>query len=103
MIGAVSMGMRYLCCVLIVLSICVLGSGISASELPGVQTQACGDSAEWSPYLYFVREEGEKTGTVDGFSVAVVRGVVEEEGADVNIRMASLPLCLCDVRGGERA
>jgi polar amino acid transport system substrate-binding protein len=60
----------------------------------------CGDSGEWPPYVYFERENGEKTDRATGFSIDLVEEILTAEGIDYEIGMVPWKRCLHEVEGG---
>ena len=74
---------------------------VRAEELSGRTIHICGDVAEWPPYIFFERVEGQKTGKIAGYSVDVIREILEGQSATVEIRMLPWKRCLYEVEKGD--
>ncbi len=61
----------------------------------------CNDTAEWPPYSYFERRNGEKTQKIVGFSVDLIHEIFEREGIDYEISMLPWKRCLANVKNGR--
>jgi len=76
-------------------------SSVWAESLAGRTIFICGDLAEWPPYIYFERVDGEKTGEIAGFSVDVIREILAQHGARLEVRLLPWKRCLYEVEKGD--
>jgi polar amino acid transport system substrate-binding protein len=75
---------------------------ISALELERKTVQICGDVAEWPPFFYFKRVDGEATTEVVGFTVDVLDEILGKHGVAFEIKMLPWKRCLFEVERGEK-
>jgi len=74
---------------------------LKAENLNGTTICGCDDEAEWPPYAYLRRENGEKTNEVIGFSVDVVNEIFSAYGATFEPKLIPWKRCLNDVKTGH--
>ena len=62
----------------------------------------CDDANEWPPYTYTERRDGQPTGQLMGYSVELVRTILERRGVSYAIELLPWKRCLMEVRDGAR-
>ena len=72
------------------------------SLLAGQSIRVCGDGGEWPPYAYFTRDaEGNKTDNVEGYTVDVLKAILEENQIGVTFELPAWARCLAKADEGE--
>jgi polar amino acid transport system substrate-binding protein len=74
---------------------------LMATDFRNETIKICNDVAEWPPYTYFVRLNGNKTQKLAGFSVELVHEILNREGVDYEITMLPWKRCLANVEYGK--
>ena len=74
---------------------CLIASTLSAQSvnLKGKTISICDDGAEWPPYTYYERVNGEKTEELVGYSVDVIREIFTKYG--IKFTLAIIPWQRC--------
>jgi polar amino acid transport system substrate-binding protein len=74
---------------------CLIAGTLSAQSenLKGKTISICDDGAEWPPYTYYERENGEKTEELVGYSVDVIREIFTKYG--IKFTLAIIPWQRC--------
>ncbi|MBB2483792.1 amino acid ABC transporter substrate-binding protein [Mitsuaria sp. WAJ17] len=62
----------------------------------------CDDANEWPPYTFAERREGQPTGQLLGYSVELIRLILERRGVSFAIELLPWKRCLMEVRDGTR-
>lgn len=70
----------------------------TASASPSIRI--CDDGAEWPPYTYYQRVEGQKTAEVTGYAVEVIRAIFEPRGIAFQVELLPWSRCLAEVETG---
>jgi len=69
----------------VITPLCVDGTEVTVKTV-----RACGDAAEWPPYLFMVRGNSGETEKVGGYTPALVREMLALEKSAVVVDLASL-------------
>lgn len=83
----------------IVLACC---SRLSVAESLPAQLDACGDGAEWPPFTFFERLNGQATANVQGYDVSLLAAIFEPLSIRVDTHLPPWSRCLYDAARGER-
>jgi polar amino acid transport system substrate-binding protein len=76
--------------------------GLFGTSLVAQTIGICDGDTEWPPYAYFKRVDGNKTGEVIGFSIDVVREVLNENGYELTVdKRLPWSRCLRSVNEGK--
>ena len=62
----------------------------------------CDDGAEWPPYSYYQRMDGEPTQTIVGFSVDVIDRIFKRKGISYQLTLLPWKRCMREVAEGKR-
>ena len=72
------------------------------SSLAGQSIRVCGDGGEWPPYAYFARDtEGNKTTNIEGYTIDVLKAILEENQIGVEFELPAWGRCLAKADEGE--
>jgi len=74
---------------------------LKAENLNGTTICGCDDEAEWPPYAYLKRENGNETSEVIGFSVDVINEIFGSHGATFKAKLIPWKRCLNEVKTGH--
>lgn len=66
-----------------------------------VEVRICDDEAEWPPYTYWVRKDGVKTREVTGYTVELIRRVLERQAVRHRLELVPWNRCEEGVRAGQ--
>ncbi len=72
-----------------------------AEIAPGTTIKTCNDGGEWPPYLYYTRQNGEKTTNVEGYDLDYLDRVFSESGLSFTFDLIAWSRCLHEVETGE--
>ncbi|WP_108650590.1 substrate-binding periplasmic protein [Dongshaea marina] len=72
-----------------------------ADALQGKTVKICDDGAEWPPFIYYQRDNGNKTKDVVGYSVDVISDILGKVGAKFTVKLAPWKRCLSDLEKGK--
>ena len=89
---------RYL---ILILSMTLFGLGFSI-ELKSIVINITDDAAEWPPYIYYERIDGEKTNKLTGFTVDIIKRIFEAKGIKYTITLLPWKRALKEVEKGQR-
>ncbi len=67
----------------------------------GQTIRACGDGAEWPPFHYLKRENGEVTGDVTGYTVDLLQEIFSRRGIALDVELRPWKRCLADTAAGK--
>ncbi|MBH9553095.1 substrate-binding periplasmic protein [Inhella gelatinilytica] len=78
-----------------------LGSAWAAEPLTLKTLQVCDDAAEWPPFTYFARDaSGKPRPEVMGYSVDVLRAILQTAGIQLQVQLLPWVRCLREVESG---
>lgn len=84
--------------------LCMPGMALAVPDFKGTTVMICDDQNEWPPYIYFERNsDGARTGTVTGYSIAVIDRIFARHGIRRELRMLPWARCVADLQDGARA
>ena len=69
--------------------------------LRGKTIRVCGDGAEWPPYHYYKRVNGNVTKEVTGFSVELLEAIFNPNGLKIEVELPPWKRCLSDTKSGK--
>lgn len=72
-----------------------------AYALDSSMVQICDDGDEWPPFTYYQRVEGKPSRTITGFSVDVIRSILNKHRIPFSITLLPWKRCLGSVENGE--
>jgi polar amino acid transport system substrate-binding protein len=72
-----------------------------ADALSGKTICICEDEAEWPPYHYLKRKNGEKTSDITGYGIDVLNEILNKKGIQYKIQFLPWKRCLHDVAKGK--
>ncbi|MGM9516882.1 substrate-binding periplasmic protein [Roseateles sp. DB2] len=70
--------------------------------LPPSTVRICDDANEWPPYTFAERRDGQLTGQLMGYSVELIRLILQRRGVSFAIELLPWKRCLMEVRDGTR-
>lgn len=73
---------------------------LRAGTLSGATIHICDDAAEWPPYTFYKRSDGQATRELTGFSVDVVTAIFQKAGIDARIELLPWARCQKEVMDG---
>ncbi|MET1079491.1 MAG: transporter substrate-binding domain-containing protein [Pseudomonas sp.] len=62
----------------------------------------CDDAAEWPPYSYYLREQGQKTDRLSGYSVDVITRILNKHSIPFQIVLLPWKRCLAYLEQGDK-
>jgi len=62
---------------------------ITVKDLRGKTINICDDGAEWPPYTYYKRVNGEATKELVGYSVDVIREIFSKHGIEFTLKISN--------------
>lgn len=83
------------------LALALLASpALRAGTLNGATVHICDDAAEWPPYTFYKRSDGQATKELTGLSVDVVTVIFQKAGIDARIELLPWARCQKEVMDG---
>jgi polar amino acid transport system substrate-binding protein len=89
----------FMWCILLTL---IMWGVACAGEWHGTTVYICDDGAEWPPYTYYQRVDGQVTDTIVGFSVDVIDRIFKNEGVPYHLDLLPWKRCMAEVAEGKR-
>lgn len=80
--------------------VALLPTPLWAGALRGATVHICDDAAEWPPYTFYKRVDGQPTGAVIGFSVDVVTAILQKAGVESRIQLLPWARCQNELLAG---
>lgn len=86
-------------CILMTLAVATIAHAETWSD---TTVYICDDGAEWPPYSYYQRMDGEPTQTIVGFSVDVIDRIFKRKGISYQLTLLPWKRCMREVAEGKR-
>ena len=72
------------------------------SNSRGTQLDFCNDAGEWPPYIYFRRNDGEKTNEPVGYDIDILDEILSRHGISFKMELIAWTRCLHEIETGDK-